>query len=72
MVVNYDDYSEGYKKGYADAKKEFKAPCGTWTPRLHASENDIFVCSNCSKELGYNPPFCPNCGAKMNNAWVIN
>ena len=36
-----------------------------WIPRLHASENDIFICSNCHRELGYDPDYCPNCGAKM-------
>lgn len=44
---------------------------GEWIPRLHASENDIFICSHCKKELSYNPSFCPNCGAKMDNAWKI-
>lgn len=42
-------------------------PKGKWIPRLHASENDIYVCSCCAKELGYDPNFCPNCGADMRN-----
>lgn len=43
-------------------------PKGKWLPRLHASENDIYICSCCAKELGYDPNFCPNCGAYMRGA----
>ena len=44
---------------------------GEWIPRLHASENDIFICSNCKRESGYDPKYCPNCGAKMSNPLKI-
>lgn len=38
---------------------------GQWIPRLHASENDIFICSSCKEELGWDPKYCPRCGAYM-------
>ena len=44
---------------------------GEWIPRLHASENDIFICSNCNRECGYDPKYCPNCGAKMSNPFIV-
>lgn len=38
---------------------------GKWIPRLHASENEIYICSNCKQEVGYDPRYCPHCGAYM-------
>ena len=38
---------------------------GQWSPRLHASENEIYICSNCHNEYGDDPKFCPFCGAYM-------
>lgn len=46
-------------------KEMTERPQGEWIPRLHASENDIFICSICKRELGYDPAYCPNCGARM-------
>jgi len=58
-VARVAGFLDGYHKALEDRPK------GVWIPKLHASENDIFVCSHCKRESGYDPKYCPHCGAQM-------
>ena len=77
-MSNYDDYSEGYKRGYIDARTEFQRPQGEWIAREdmdYLDENKVvhnhFQCNKCGfihdfidgHTSQYN--FCPDCGADM-------
>lgn len=71
-MTNYNElrdgqefYANGYKKGYEDAKKEFKPKLADW--RLVPNTNGERYCTNCRTIVGFysQKNYCPYCGAKM-------
>lgn len=61
------EYDRGqYKKGYADAKRDYERPQGKWidTGNMEEYWAEEYQCSICgAKDHWHN--FCPNCGADM-------
>lgn len=60
-------YGNGYKKGYEDAKQEFKRPIGEWKSLTRVSGKVIGECPFCNGEqVAEN--YCSYCGAKLYRA----
>lgn len=77
-MINYNElrdgqafYSNGYKKGYEDAKNEFERPQGEWIEKVErrgcfASDKTVYsyTCPFCGVKEFKKFPFC-HCGADM-------
>lgn len=80
-MINYNElrdgqafYSNGYKKGYEDAKKEFERAKGEWIDEGQYAESHsehAYICKNCGYQIIKNPSmifenrYCESCGADM-------
>jgi hypothetical protein len=64
-TVPLSDFKEGYKQAIIDGKTNFSRPHGKWIYECL----DYSKCSNCNYANHYGDlPFCPNCGASMEEA----
>ena len=62
----YDDFSEGYKQGYIDARKKYERPQGEWEYKEIANSTITgYWCDQCHIGSQRNYNFCPYCGADM-------
>lgn len=72
----YDDWNQGVTTSWADAYREcadIVENTPTITPErkrgrwIEASAEEAFyyICSECGRRHDFEDPFCPNCGAKM-------
>lgn len=70
---NSQGYTEGYDKGYADAKNKYEKPKGEWIEVEGYDGDTYYECNQCGEPwvLTAGTPkdndmnFCPKCGADM-------
>ena len=64
----YDDFSEGYKQGYIDARKKYERPQGEWIidgHHIRCNKCNEYICDTDREGNKIPDNFCPNCGARM-------
>ncbi len=77
LIQDMERYEEAYRRGYEDGKYEIKhghwrGDTGEWIEGERNAPDyisgqmiDKFCCSWCGYGMYYKTPYCPNCGAMM-------